>query len=121
DLLLVEPAAGTFLDVTETHDQDSSLKTREAVLKSLRNLTPNDSSAQCTASANTTLPRSGNIKDALEFRVDLILHRQAWRMIVRIYEMKGGTVYVVRAYAREKNFDRVEPELRKALDSFRVR
>ena len=42
-------------------------------------------------------------------------------MIVRVYGVRGGTVYVLRAYAREKNFERVEPELRKALDSFRLR
>jgi len=30
-------------------------------------------------------------------------------------------VFVVRGYARERNFARAEPELRKAMDSFRVR
>jgi hypothetical protein len=56
-----------------------------------------------------------------EMVVDLRLGKQRWRFLIRLYlKQPGGVLYVLRAYARAEVFERVEPELIKALDSFQL-
>jgi hypothetical protein len=65
------------------------------------------------------LPQADGVQGR-EMVVDVQSAGQAWRFLVRLYRRGGGPVYVVRAYTQARRYDRVEHELRQALDSFRI-
>ena len=62
--------------------------------------------------------------DAHEWTVDLKRGGQSWRWLIRGYRKPppagaAGVIYVLRAYARRRDFAALEPTLRGALDSVR--
>jgi hypothetical protein len=126
ELLLVEPALGAFVDVTVDGERRLPRPPLEDYRKDILRdphgpVDPSVSARIPHHNTDTALPGGGDLGEARETQpFTVTVRNQSWRMIVRFYRSKDGTVYIVRAYAREKNFDQAEPELRKALDSFRV-
>ncbi len=73
-----------------------------------------------TVRENRRLAEANGIQ-AGEMVLDVQRLGQRWTYIVRVYRQgRRGPVYVVRAYARAREFPRVEEDLRRGLDSFRI-
>ncbi len=70
--------------------------------------------------ATKELPKIGTA-EIVEMLVDRSVAGQSWRFLMRVIKApEDGTAYVMIGGTRRSHFNRIEPELRKALDSFRI-
>ncbi len=128
DLLLVQPARYAFLDVRRHVGTTEPLQRwQNKVLECFQpapvapfNRGPGDVARRMTVRENRRLAEANGIQ-AGEMVLDVQRLGQRWTYIVRVYRQgRRGPVYVVRAYARAREFPRVEEDLRRGLDSFRI-
>ena len=137
DLLLVQPARNTFVDVRVVRNSKGVTVDgcHQEVLTELESVPDNPfldgdeedfpqprrpgraSAVQVVSSRD--IPALGGAAGR-EMVVDVRRAGQAWRFLVRYYKKPGQPLYIVRAYTQKRNFRRVEEELRQALDSFRI-
>lgn len=142
DLMLVQTSRYAFVDVTrQTCRHDSVDFCRGDVVASLAPDTRKGSkmrplpfdpveeepardvsvSTRSVRDVPAPLNEKGEVVQTIQGRemvVDMEFGKQRWRFLIRLYLKKPGVLYVLRAYARTDVFERVEPELIKALDSF---
>ena len=137
DLLLVQPARNAFVDVRVVRNSKGLTVEgcREEVLKELESVRDNPFqdgdeddfpqrrrpgwSRPVQVESERQLPALEGA-EGRELVVDIRRAGQAWRFLVRYYKKPGRPLYVIRAYTQKRNFRRVEEELRRALDSFRI-
>jgi hypothetical protein len=75
---------------------------------------------RATLKQKTALPDKDGVEQ-VEMEVDVRYFRQQWRFLVRLFRRRGqGVVYIVRGYSQATRFSRVEDQLRRGLDSFRI-
>jgi len=137
DLLLVQPARNAFVDVRVVRNSKGLTVDgcHPEVVKELESVPDNPflpdgdedfPQPHRPGRASTVKVESERELPALdgaagrEMVVDIHRAGQAWRFLVRYYKKPGRPLYVTRAYTQKRNFRRVEEELRKALDSFRI-
>jgi hypothetical protein len=137
NLLLVQPARNAFVDVRVVRNSKGLTvdSCREEVLKELESVPdnpfldadPEDGLQPRRPGRASTLKVDSDRQlpalegaDGREMVVDIRRAGQAWRFLVRYYKKPGRPLYVLRAYTQKRNFRRVEEELRRALDSFRI-
>jgi hypothetical protein len=66
------------------------------------------------------LPQADGI-DTVEMLIEKSMSGQQRQFILRVHKRRGDVMmYIVAAGARQSNFERLEPQLRQALDSFRI-
>jgi hypothetical protein len=134
DLLLVQPARYAFLDARR--DASNALlgldQWQTKVLEPFRPpavrrpfAPPDDEGVprlptRAQVRENRRLPAADGVQGR-EMVLDVQALGQHWTYLVRLLR-KGNTgpVYVVRAYSRARDFPRVEDDLRRGLDSFRI-
>jgi hypothetical protein len=134
DLLLVQAARYAFVDVRgEPTNLPNLDDCRNYVLDVLRSGPVNNlghppprdvplmrvSNVQERPGSRHNLPDFADA-EAQEFQVDLLCGGRPWTMLIRIYRTVDGRLLVVRGFTPRRRFDAVEPELRQALDSFKV-
>jgi hypothetical protein len=134
DLLLVQPGRYAFLDVRR--DSANGLQALDLwqgkVLEPfqprprVRGFAPPDDEdgprlpTRAQVRENRRLPEADGIQGR-EMVLDVQALGQRWTYLVRLFR-KGriGPVYIVRAYARMRDFPHVEDDLRRGLGSFRI-
>jgi hypothetical protein len=135
-LLLVQPSRYALVDVRvergAAHQpldrwQDEILKEFEPTTKrhAQGGFAPGDDEddlpvlrARAQLVKNSRLDEAG--RQGREMLVDVRLLGQKWLFLIRLYRRGAGPVYVLRAYTQARRFAALEPELRQALDSFRI-
>jgi hypothetical protein len=137
DLLLVQPARNAFVDVRVVRNSKGFTvdSCHQEVLKELESVPDNPfldgddedvPQPRRPGRASTVKVESSRQLPALdgaegrELIVDIHRAGQAWRFVVRYYKKPGRPLFITRAYTQKRNFRRVEEELRRALDSFRI-
>jgi hypothetical protein len=113
-----EPSLGPEMDVD---------KCREDTVKKFA-----DTDWAALFGGKTSTGRKGHIEEGVpkrlkdigtaeitEVRVDKTMAGQTRRFLIRVIK-DGGTAFVLMGGSSRSNFDRVEPEIRKAMDSFRT-
>jgi hypothetical protein len=67
-----------------------------------------------------SLPTDAGVQQANEMTAEVTVDGKRWTVLVRTYQMTGGRLFIVRAFAETARFTRVKDELVKALDSFKL-
>jgi hypothetical protein len=140
DLLLVQPARNAFLDVRALGRNkrlgiDGGMEEAVRELQNVpenpflggaeddeempRHRRPVNEVKKDPAGPHALPPLDGG--EGKELAVDVQRAGQAWRCLVRVYSRKSdGALFVVRGYSTARAFRRLEAELRRGLDSFRL-
>ncbi len=124
DLLLIHPSRYLFVEaraadlgVSLDRCQDEILAALRAGRHDLPLFRPRD--VRPTVRQTKQLA-GGDWAERRELLIDVRCGSQPWTFLVRLQKTANGAVYVTRAYTQRRRFPRAEPELRQALDSFRV-
>jgi hypothetical protein len=65
------------------------------------------------------LPALGEA-EVLELLVEVTAMGQGYTFLIRLIKANDGSLYIVRGWTQRRRFHQMEPELRRALDSFRL-
>ncbi len=127
DLLLVQPGQDAYVEVTGEETTSSLDGFRAEQVRRFRNPPPPDNPfarrpkfSSVTVRQDRRLPDTDDIQQA-ELLVDLKKDEVWFTYLVRLVRPKrGDKVFIIRSWAPRNRYPRVEPELRQALDSFRL-
>jgi hypothetical protein len=132
DLLLMQAAGHAFVDVrslargnfrTLEQCQDEVLAEFESGHRPAGHFGEDDDDFAPPSRAQLRGSRRLPDQDGAEVRemeVDARCAGQPWHFVVRLYRRGNGPIYVVRAYAPKRRLARIQGELERALDSFRI-
>jgi hypothetical protein len=131
DLILVQPALYASVDVqVENRGQVFSLdELQNQLLNELRSRPRNqlvgdddDKIFRVTNVEVHSALRLSDLDDApgREMTVDLRCAGQPWRMVYRFYLTRTGKLFVVRGYAKKRQFPAAKDQIQQALESFRI-
>lgn len=124
-LLLVNLGKNAFIDVTsEARDGRTLDDCKDAVLQRFRGNRNNSGPPalrfrDLEVESSKLLPADGNAQ-VLELMFRVRLGAEPLTYLVRIIQQGNTDVYIIRAWTPRGRFERLEPEFRQALDSFRV-
>jgi len=130
DLLMVNPAKDAYVQVMHRDAGRLTLDAyRETFLDSYRDAQPAGRRqnlddlmrfSEFHLRQTTRLPPLGTA-EVLEVTFDVKMAGQALTYVARLVKPNGGTdVYAVVAWAHKRRLEQIEPEVRRALDSFRL-